>query len=80
LNKIKEKKYYKRPNILEILSKNKYFLFKKIKFICIKQKNYRWIKIIFLKLNTHKIIFKKAFIQKKKVCKAGLGHEMRINW
>jgi len=39
LNKRKEKKYYARLHILEILSENKYFLFLKINFINIKDKN-----------------------------------------
>jgi len=57
--KLKRKKYYERLHILEILSKNKYFLILNLNFIIQnKKKTYRWIKIISLKLNTYKIINK----------------------
>ena len=83
MNKIKEKKYYAMSNMLEILSKNKYFFIFKINFINkkTKKKHYRWIKYL-QKLNTQKtnfVFFKKTLRSKKACKKYGLNHETRIN-
>jgi hypothetical protein len=56
---MQKKKNYARPNTSAILFKNKYFLFLKINFICIKHKKIsKWIRITPWKKHVKKTILK----------------------